>query len=174
MEYKIKVNLGIGDAFFLSFIYLISGIIFGVAGIFLSFIPFATIFIAAVYSLFILIYSIKYILEATKIIKNDVESSGKTTIIQDIQKKKQNTYTSATSNIKNKFIKSDEFTKLEKEYYSTNSEELKKEIREKLLKSKEFEIKEQEYCQDDEAVLIALMEAEDIFAELELYKRNKK
>lgn len=171
MEYKIKVNLGIGDAFFLSFIYLISGIVFGVAGIFLSFIPFTTIFIAAVYSLFILIYSIKYILEATKIIKNDVESSGKTAVIQE---KKQNTYTSTTSNIKNKFIKSDEFTKLEKEYYSTNSEELKKEIRKKLLKSKEFEIKEQEYCQDDEAVLIALMEAEDIFAELELYKRNKK
>lgn len=171
MEYKIKVNLGLKDAFFLVFIYLISGVIFAIIGGLLFFIPFAPAFIVAVYSLFILIYSIKYILEATKITREDVEISNKTTIIQE---KKQNIYTSTTSNMENKFTKSDEFSKLEKEYYSTNSEELKKEIREKLLKSKEFEIKEQEYCLDDEATLIALMEAEDIFAELELYKRNKK
>ena len=102
MEYKIKVNLGLKDAFFLAFIYLISGIIFAIVGGLLFFIPFAPAFIVAVYSLFILIYSIKYILEATKITREDVEISNKTTIIQE---KKQNIYTSTTSNMKNKFTK---------------------------------------------------------------------
>ena len=53
MEYKIKVNLGLKDAFFLAFIYLISGIVFAIVGGLLFFIPFAPAFIVAVYSLFI-------------------------------------------------------------------------------------------------------------------------
>lgn len=63
---------------------------------------------------------------------------------------------------------------MEKEYYLADSNQLRNEIRDKLLKSDEFEKKEVEYALKDEATLIALIEAEDIFAELELYKRNKK
>lgn len=171
MEYKIKVNLRADDILILVLTYIGLGVIFGLASAFLFFVPIFSTVLLIVYFLIIFLITIKRILEMISIVS--VESVNTTNKVKKEMNKpiKAQTKVEITpkTNIKNTSV----FKELEKEFFGTSSEQQKEEIKEKLLNSPEFTQKEKEYSQKDIESLEALSQAEDIFAILEIYKRNK-
>lgn len=171
MEYKIKVNLRADDILILVLIYIGLGVVFGLVSAFLFFIPIFSTVLMIGYFLIIFLITIKRILEmisiipvenlnSTNKIKKDTEKEIKS---KSINKSKQDVNTGNIS----------DFEKYEKEFFETDSSIRKEELKEIMLNSREFLLKEKEYSSMDIESLEALSQAEDIFAIIEIYKRNK-
>lgn len=171
MEYKIKVNLRADDILILVLIYIGLGVVFGLVSAFLFFIPIFSTVLMIGYFLIIFLITIKRILEmisiipvenlnSTNKIKKDTEKEIKS---KSINKPKQDVNTGNIS----------DFEKYEKEFFETDSSIRKEELKEIMLNSREFLLKEKEYSSMDIESLEALSQAEDIFAIIEIYKRNK-
>lgn len=171
VEYKIKVNLRADDILILVLIYIGLGVILGLVSTFLFFIPIFSTILMIVYFLIIFLITIKRILEMISIVSiENINATNKVKKeINESVKPQTKVEITPKTNIKNTNI----FEELEKEFFETSSKQKKEEIKEKLLNSPEFIQKEKEYSQRDIESLEALRQAEDIFAILEIYKRNK-
>lgn len=175
MEYKIKVNLRVDDILFLVLVYIGLGIVFSFLSALFLFIPMASPVLITVYVLVISLITIKRVLEMIRIIQ--VENLNDVTKIKKNvpeEAKQKNTNAPKQNIIKSTVEKNiTDFEKYEREFFDTDSPTRKKELKEIMLNSPEFSIKEKDYCLMDIESLEALSQAEDIFAIIELYKRNK-
>lgn len=163
MNYKIKVNLGVSDCFSMLFIFLVITLICGIiGGVLGALIPIMLPITIAFYSLAVLLYSIKRILESITIIGEEQKENKNfsTQVNKETEK--------ATSNFFN--LKVEE---LEKIYITLAGKEEKERFVKALDDNKAVRERAKLFKELPDETLEELAET-DMIAKYVLLKRNKK
>lgn len=166
MNYRIKVNLGMTDGILLVAIFAILGFFCACIGIAA---PVSIVFLVPFYSLMVLIYSIKHILESIQIIedkdKNEIINSDKVEELRISKSKKEIVPKIDFSETK--------IEELEKIYDILATEEEKENFLNSLKNNKEIKEREKFFKDLDNSVVEELAKT-DIVAKYILKKRKNK